>query len=98
MELNIQPCCLGNNLAPLIVRRAHQRVLQKGVKATLTEVRPIFWIVKGHVCQEKIHKCAICKKFKSRAFVRSSPSPLPELRLTEAPSFTFTGSDFAGLP
>ena len=36
-----------HHLALLIIRQAHEKVFNNGVKDTLTEVRAKYWIVKG---------------------------------------------------
>ena len=38
----------------------------------------------------------MCKKFEGAPFEGPPPSPLPEFRIKEDPSFTYTGVDFTG--
>ena len=48
-------------LTTLFVRRAHERVMHSGVKATLTELRSQFWIVKGrNLVKRIIGQCPVC--------------------------------------
>ena len=73
-----------HHLTTLVVRRAHQRVLHNGVKATLSKVRSRYWIVKGRSFVTKVvHQWVICKRFEARLFLGPSPPPLPNFRLRE---------------
>ena len=54
----------GHILSMLIVRRAHERVFHSGVKATLTEIRSHYWIVRGRSFVRRIvGRCIVCKRF-----------------------------------
>ena len=81
----------------LIIQRAHERVYHNGVKETLTEVRSKYWILKGRAAvKQYIHHCIICRKAEGRSYSGPIPPPLPKIRVTEEPPFTYTGVDFAG--
>ena len=68
-------------LTSLIVRDCHTRVKHGGVKATLTELRSRYWIVKGrNLVRRILHKCVTCRRFHSKPY---HPQPAPPL-----PSFT----------
>ncbi len=84
-------------LTALIVRRAHERVFHSGVKATLTELRSQFWIVRGRsFVRQILGRCTVCKRFEGRPYHAPNPPPLPVFRVDESPPFTYTGVDFAG--
>ncbi len=84
-------------LSALLVRRAHERVFHSGVKATLTELRSQFWIVRVRsFVRQILGRCTVCKRFEGRPNHAPNPPPLPLLRVDEAPPFTYTGVDFAG--
>ena len=86
-----------HGLTILLVKRAHERVMHSGVKATLTELRSQFWILKGRsVVKAILRKCTVCRRFEGNPYCAPPPPPLPPFRLEEAPPFTHTGVDFAG--
>ena len=81
----------------LVIRRAHNRVYHNGIKETLTEVRSLYWIVKGRArVKQFIHSCIVCKRLEGKHYGVPVPPPLPVFRVREAPPFTTTGIDFAG--
>ena len=81
----------------LCVLDAHRKVLHCGVKATLTELRSRFWLVRGRSMVKKIlHGCALCRKHEGPAYHIPPPPLLPTFRVQEAPPFSHTGVDFAG--
>ena len=93
------PILLPNDhhLTKLYVLNAHARVLHNGVKATLTELRSRFWLVKGRSTVKKILRdCILCKKYEGQAYRVPPPPPLPSFRVQEAPPFSHTRVDFAG--
>ena len=87
----------SNYFTTLIVRDCHARVMHSGVKATLTELRSRFWIVKGRqFVQRLVHECKVCKRFNSKPIVGPPPPPLPDFRTQVSPPFSFTGVDYIG--
>lgn len=59
----------SDRLAELIVTEAHQRVQHNGVKATLTEVRSRYWLVKGRqFVRNLIYKCVTCHCLEGRPY------------------------------
>ena len=59
----------NHTLTPLIVNDAHKRVLHNGVRETLTEIRRIFWIVKGQsLVRAIIHRCVTCRRYERAPF------------------------------
>ncbi|CAB3980680.1 RNA-directed DNA polymerase from mobile element jockey [Paramuricea clavata] len=68
-----------------------------GVKATLTELRSKFWLVRGRNSVRKLlFNCVTCKKQDGRAYKALNSPPLPEFRVKEAPPFTYVGLDYVG--
>ena len=81
----------------LVILRAHERVLHNGVKETLTELRSMFWIIRGRsVVKLIIRQCTVCLRYEGKPYNIVTPPPLPEFRVREQPPFTYTGVDFAG--
>ncbi|XP_070384802.1 uncharacterized protein [Dermacentor albipictus] len=80
----------------LTISAAHRRLLHAGALETLTELREMYWIVRGRQMVKKVlKKCVTCNRFNSRA--ATGPfAPLPRERVTQAPPFDLTGVDFAG--
>ncbi|CAB4006340.1 PREDICTED: uncharacterized protein LOC106817579 [Paramuricea clavata] len=84
-------------LTTLIVRDCHERVMHGGVKATLTELRSKFWLVRGrNFVRKLLFNCVTCKKQDGRAYKALNSPPLPEFRVKEAPPFTYVGLDYVG--
>ena len=89
--------CEEHHLTTLIIRLAHEKVMHCGTKATLTELRSRFWIVRGRsVVRRTLRRCIVCRRHEGPAFQLPPPPPLPTLRVEEVPPFTHTGVDFAG--
>ena len=85
-------------LTYLIVKNAHRRVQHNGVKETLTEVRSKYWIVGGRsLVKSFIHKCITCRRFDGMPLRAPPAPPLPEFRVNEAPPFSNSAVDFAGM-
>ena len=86
-----------HHLTTLIVIDAHMRAQHNGVCETLTELRAKYWIICGRSFVRKVlHRCVTCRRFEGRAHYPPPPPPLPAFRVKEAPTFTYTGVDFAG--
>ena len=86
-----------HHLTTLIIRQAHEKVMHCGTKATLTELRSRFWIIRGRsVVRRTLRRCVVCRRHEGLPFQLPPPPPLPPLRVEEVPPFTHTGIDFAG--
>ena len=84
-------------LTTLLVKRAHERVAQGGLKATLTELRSQYWVVKGRSAIKRIlSNCRVCRRHEGKSYTAPPPPPLPPFRVQESPPFAHTGLDFAG--
>jgi len=63
----------------------------------LRQFRQLFWIPSAlHFVKRILMKCVICRKVSGTHYSAPYPSPLPKVRLQEAPPFTATGIDFTG--
>ena len=81
----------------LMIRRAHERVYHNGVKETLTEIRSMFWIVKGRQMVKRITKrCYLCKILEGLAYPPPVTCDLPDFRVNPGRVFETTGVDFCG--
>ena len=86
-----------HKLAEILVYYFHLKVLHRGVKQTLTELRSLFWITRGRNFVKKfIFYCTVCKRLNSRPYEYPSLSDLPELRFDETFPFASTGVDYLG--
>ena len=87
----------GHHVTTLIVMESHRRVMHCGVKATLTQIRARFWIVRGRQFVRKIlHRCTTCRRLEGQPYRAPPAPPLPEIRVKEATPFLYTAVDFAG--
>ena len=86
-----------HKLAQLIVLDCHEKVHHLKVRATLAELRSRFWITSGRQFVKKILKpCFRCRYLDGKSFNAPATAALPDFRVSEAPSFSTTGVDFAG--
>ena len=86
-----------NDFVNLMIKDVHHRIKHSRVRDTLTTLRESYWILRGREATKRIIKqCIICRKFDGFPF-KPQPTPdLPDMRVADAPPFTFTGLDFAG--
>ena len=81
----------------LVILRAHKRLSHNGVRETLTELRSIYWIIRGRSAVKSIiRQCTVCLRYEGKPYRATHPPPLPEFRVRERPPFSYTGVDFAG--
>ena len=86
-----------HRLAEILVYYYHLKVLHRGVKQTLTELRSNYWITRGRSFVKKLlHPCGVCKKLNSRPYYYPEHSDLPELRFDDRYPFSSTGMDYLG--
>ena len=79
------------------MKSCHEKVLHGGMKDTLTDLRSLFWIVRGRQVMKKLlFHCVICRRFDSQPFQPPPPPSLPGFRVQEAQLFAYTGVEFAG--
>ena len=86
-----------HKLAELIVYHSHSKVLHRGVKQTLTEIRSNYWIPRGrNYVKRLLHSCVVCRKLNARHYEYPEHSDLPELRFDDKYPFSSTGVDYCG--
>ena len=86
-----------HKLAEMLVRYMHERVLHRGVKQTLTELRGMYWIVRGRSFVKRLLKpCVVCRKLNTRPYEYPVHSDLPDVRFDDLHPFSSTGADLMG--
>lgn len=86
-----------NDFVSLLIKDVHVKVKHNGVRDTLTTLRENYWVLRGREATKRIVKeCVICRKFEGVPFKPQSSPDLPDMRVADAPPFTYTGVDFAG--
>lgn len=82
----------------LLILHYHVKLHHAGVAHTLTELRKLYWIIRGraavYYCLKK--SCINCAYFESYPYKAPPEPPLPKERITENPPFTTTGLDVFG--
>ena len=87
----------SHHLTTLVVWRCHERVMHRGVKETLTELRSNFWIVQGRFfIRILLFRCTVCQTFEGKPYKVPQAPPLPSYRVKEAPAFSYIGLDYVG--
>lgn len=80
----------------MLPKDPHRRVLQAGVRETLTQLRHRFWILRDlQLVKQEIAKCIPCQGLSPGPLTEAAAS-LPSDRTTEADSFKIVGIYFAG--
>ena len=86
-----------NDFVSLLIKDVHAKVKLNGVRDILTTLRENYWVLCGREATKRIVKeCVICRKFEGVPFKPQSTPDLPDVRVADAPPFTYTGVDFAG--
>ena len=86
-----------SHLTTLIIADRHLSLNHAGTKQTLIQIRSEFWIPSGRrLIKDFITRCIPCRRFKAKPYQPPPTGSLPELRLSQLPPFTNTGTDFAG--
>ena len=84
-------------LTTLIIANRHLTLNHAGTKTTFVQIRSEFWIPAGRrLVKDFISRCVVCRRIAAKPYKPPPPPPLPELRLSQLPPFTNTGTDFAG--
>ena len=87
----------NHKLAELIVGYSHLKVLHRGVKQTLTELRTFYWITRGRsFVQKLIRHCMVCNRINARSYEYPIHSDLPTFRFSDICAFNCTGTDYLG--
>ena len=86
-----------HKLAEMLVHYMHQKVLHRGVKQTLTELRGLYWIIRGRSFVKRLLKpCVVCRKLNTRSYEYPAHSDLPDVRFDDSHPFASTGADYLG--
>ena len=86
-----------HHLTVLIVWYCHSKVMHRGVKQTLNEIRTNYWITRGRSFVKKVlSPCTLCKRLNGRPYVYPAHSDLPNLRYDDRYPFASTGVDYLG--
>ena len=86
-----------HHLSTLIVWYCHTKVLHRGTRQTLNELRSRYWVTRGRSFVRKIiMPCTVCKRLNSRPFSYPGHSDLPELRFDNRHPFASVGCDYLG--
>ena len=81
----------------LLVIDAHYRMKHGGVNSTLVALREQYWILRGRqVVKTIVRSCIICRKLEGLPYSSQASPDLPACRVSDNPSFSHTGLDFAG--
>ena len=87
----------SHRLAELLVYHSHSKVLHRGIKQTLAELRESFWLTSGRsFVKGLLRSCVVCKKINSRPYNYPMHSDLPSARFDDNYPFRFSGSDLLG--
>ena len=87
----------NSHLTTLIITDRHQYLNHAGTKQTFVQIRSEFWIPSARkIIKDIITRCVPCRRLKAKPYLPPPTGSLPELRLSQLPPFTNTGTDFAG--
>ena len=87
----------SHHFTTLVVMDCHKRVMHRGVKETLTELRTIFWVVRGRsLLRRLLHSCVTCIRLDGRVYKVPRSPPLPHFQVQESFPFTYVGVDYTG--
>ena len=86
-----------HRLAEILVHYCHEKVLHRGIKQTLNELRTGFWITQGRSYIKKIiNPCVTCRRLNTRSYEYPEHSDLPKFRFDDAHAFRSSAIDFLG--
>ena len=83
-----------HDMTRLIIQASHARVFHSRARATLAEVRPIYWAYKGRSKVKQVFR--ICTQFqleKAKRYTETLTTSLPHFRVNSANPFSQTGLD-----
>ena len=71
--------------------------MHRGIKDTLTELRPCYWLPKGRqVVKRQLRNCVLCSKIQGKPFSSPAAPNLPEFIVEKSFAFANTGVAFTG--
>ena len=87
----------NHHLTTFLVLDAHKCVLHNGTRETLTELRSLYWVVRGRqIVKKLIHSCVTCRRHEGTPCQGVPSPPLPAFRVSKSRPFQTTGVNFAG--
>ena len=89
--------CKEHKLSEMLVNYYRLKVMHRGTKQTLNEMRTAYWITRGRNFVKRVIKpCITCNKLNSRPYKYPEHSDLPETRFVENYPFDAVGVDYLG--
>ena len=80
----------------LLIKQSHESVKHNGIREPLTTLRERYWVLCGREAVKKfVCSCVVCHKQEGTPYSPLPPDDLPSNRVSEDPSFTHIGLDFA---
>ena len=75
----------------------HERTYHSGVEVTLSNIRELYWIVKGRQRVNKVlRKCVLCKFIEGQTITPPETPYLPSFRINCNHAFEHVGVNYAG--
>lgn len=75
----------------LIIDSVHVKLLHAGINSTVTAIRQEYWIptVRQYI-KSVLRHCMTCWRLQGKPYIAPDPTPLPQSRTQDAPSFSVT--------
>ena len=81
----------------LVILKIHEKTYHSGVGVTLSNIRELYWIVKGRqVVKKVLRKCVLCKVVQGQTITPPETPYLPSFRINCNHAFEHVGVDYAG--
>ena len=81
----------------LVIWKIHEKTYHSGVGVTLSNIRELYWIVKGRqVIKKVLRKCVLCKVVQGQTITPPETPYLPSFRINCNHAFELVGVDYAG--
>lgn len=85
-----------HRISKLLVDQAHKATLHGGTQLTLRTLRQRYWILGArNLVETRIRQCVICARHAAASPIQMM-GDLPPPCVTQSPSFSHTGIDYAG--
>ena len=81
----------------LVIKDAHERMLDSGVSHTLAQVRQEYWIPQGkRETKRVVSRCTICRRYEGPPYALPPMPSLPRDRVSKSEPFQSIGLDYLG--
>ena len=81
----------------LVILKIRERTYHSGVGVTLSNIRELYWIVKGkQIVKKVLRRCVLCKFIQGQTVTPPETPYLPSFRLSCNHAFEHVGVDYAG--